>query len=271
MRESKDCNLIKDLLPTYIDGLTSVETNEFIQNHLQQCKKCKELYENMNANLNEKENSEDQKKIRILKKINHKIRTLQAIIILILIIFLIIIFRKYLILNHIENIAENTNYNNYYEKIVETTEKVISRTDYYQNGDNFISIHTKINTDDEVEKYVEYKLNDKEDYISEINGEKMRYEGKELIKPLGQYQFLNKSFLGNIGLALVPGSLEEMTLYRKDCYLLKVENYFNFIDKETGLTIKEININNNSVINYEYEFNSVTDSKILELINEHTK
>ena len=52
----------------------------------------------------------------------------------------------------------------------------------------------------------------------------------------------------------------------KQCYLLNVQNYLNFIDKETGLTIKEIDINNNSVIDYKYTFGDITDEKIENLI-----
>ena len=69
----------------------------------------------------------------------------------------------------------------------------------------------------------------------------------------------------------MPGSLRNITLDDKKCYLLKIENYLNFIDKDTGLTIKEINIANNSVIDYSYSFNSVTDAKILELIENNKK
>lgn len=67
------------------------------------------------------------------------------------------------------------------------------------------------------------------------------------------------------------GSLRDITLYKKDCYLLKVDKYLNFIDRKKGLTIKEINIGNNSVINYDYSFNCVKDKKILELIDNINK
>jgi anti-sigma factor RsiW len=34
------CAVIKDLLPSYVDGLTSAETNELIQEHLAECADC---------------------------------------------------------------------------------------------------------------------------------------------------------------------------------------------------------------------------------------
>lgn len=41
------CKIIQDLLPLYCDKLTSEESNEEIENHLQDCAECTEVYENM--------------------------------------------------------------------------------------------------------------------------------------------------------------------------------------------------------------------------------
>ena len=35
--KNKECNLVKDLLPNYIDKVTSNETNVFIEEHLKNC------------------------------------------------------------------------------------------------------------------------------------------------------------------------------------------------------------------------------------------
>lgn len=271
MKNHKDCKIVKDLLPTYVDKLTSDETNIFIENHLKECDNCRESFENMSSNNEHNENNSiNKRKVKIFKKINHKIRILQAIIILIVLIFLIIVIRKYLILNHVETMAENTDFSNYYLKIVESTDRVTNRIDYYQNGDNFFKIQTKININNKIEKYIEYKFNGNQYYYSEIDGEEISNEVERDVEPFVPYQFLNKSLLGNIGLALFPNTLEETSLYKKACYLLKVDNYFNFIDKETGLTIKEINIDNNMVIDYSYSFGSVTNEMMQELIKQCT-
>ena len=34
MKEKKECKVVQDLLPNYIEGLTTKETNEFIEEHL---------------------------------------------------------------------------------------------------------------------------------------------------------------------------------------------------------------------------------------------
>ena len=37
MEDNKECSLIKDLFPIYIDNLTAKETDEFINNHFSKC------------------------------------------------------------------------------------------------------------------------------------------------------------------------------------------------------------------------------------------
>ena len=196
----------------------------------------------------------------------NKIRLLKTIIFVLIFLVIIIFIRKVAIINNIENIANKANYNNYSKIMVETTEKYISKTEYYQNNDNFIKINTKIN-EEGISRAISYKLNGQADMRIFDNGFENQNVNKTSIEKDVQYQFLNKSFWGNIGLTLSFGSVKDITLYNKKCYLLNVENYLNFIDKETGLTIKEININNNSVIDYKYTFGDITDQKIENLIN----
>lgn len=201
-----------------------------------------------------------------IKKSKKKYRISFLIVLAILSLFFIIFIRKIIIINNIENMARKTNYNNYSKIMIETTEKYTSKTEYYQNNDNFIKINTKIN-EDGVSKVIEYKLNGKEDIKIFDNNIENQNINKNSIEKDVQYQFLNQSFFGNIGLALSFGSVKDIKLHNKECYLLNVENYLNFIDKETGLTIKEININNNSVIDYKYTFGNITDEKIESLIS----
>lgn len=72
MGKKSDCNIVKDLLPTYIDGLCSKESKEFIEDHLRNCPDCKEVFEMMQDDIKvedlgpgkvEEELTIDQKKI----------------------------------------------------------------------------------------------------------------------------------------------------------------------------------------------------------------
>ena len=51
MKEIRNCKIVQDLLPNYIDGLTNEETNVFIENHLKECSECKKTFENMKQEL----------------------------------------------------------------------------------------------------------------------------------------------------------------------------------------------------------------------------
>lgn len=44
-----NCNVIKDLIPLYIDGCCSKESEEEINKHLAHCDDCKSVFEEMNA------------------------------------------------------------------------------------------------------------------------------------------------------------------------------------------------------------------------------
>lgn len=46
-----DCNIIKDLIPLYIDGCCSEKSVEEVKNHLKTCNECKAAFESMNTNL----------------------------------------------------------------------------------------------------------------------------------------------------------------------------------------------------------------------------
>ena len=69
MNKELECEIIKDLLPLYVDRMVSDVTKERIEGHLQYCKECTEMYQNMDFNLEEeKQSSEVQDVKKFLKK-----------------------------------------------------------------------------------------------------------------------------------------------------------------------------------------------------------
>lgn len=44
-----ECDVIRDLLPLYVEKLTSGTSNKLIEEHLEQCEECSEVYEKMRA------------------------------------------------------------------------------------------------------------------------------------------------------------------------------------------------------------------------------
>ena len=37
MKSNKECDIIRDLLPNYLENMTSQTSNEYIQNHIEKC------------------------------------------------------------------------------------------------------------------------------------------------------------------------------------------------------------------------------------------
>lgn len=44
---SNKCNLIKDILPLYVEDMVSTDTREFVDEHLKHCAECHAEYESM--------------------------------------------------------------------------------------------------------------------------------------------------------------------------------------------------------------------------------
>lgn len=71
------CEVVRDLLPLYIDKLTSEESNKEIEKHLKNCKECYQYYQEMMGEIGvlaeiPKEEAEDVKVIKKIKKRSRK-------------------------------------------------------------------------------------------------------------------------------------------------------------------------------------------------------
>lgn len=66
------CNVVKDLLPNYIDELVSEETAREIAEHLTGCADCRIVYEQMKAPIEAAPLQSNAKEVNFLKKIKRK-------------------------------------------------------------------------------------------------------------------------------------------------------------------------------------------------------
>lgn len=67
------CCIIKELLPNYIDGLTSEEANEEIRKHLESCEDCRRICEQMSADI-PRRMTETENEVDFLKKLRGRLR-----------------------------------------------------------------------------------------------------------------------------------------------------------------------------------------------------
>ena len=49
MKKRISCEIIRDLLPLYVDGQTRPDTSRIISEHLSACPECARMYEEMNT------------------------------------------------------------------------------------------------------------------------------------------------------------------------------------------------------------------------------
>lgn len=72
------CEIIRDLLPSYVDGLTSEESNREITAHVAECAPCKEILEQMQEEMQTKE-EKGGRKINPFRKFNRRMMSAVAV------------------------------------------------------------------------------------------------------------------------------------------------------------------------------------------------
>ena len=133
------CKIVIDLLPNYIENLTSEDTNKFIEEHIETCKECKKVYTEMNSDIKEDiENTEIVKKIKTYKR---KTLTIKLIVLIVLLCILLPIiknlsFKYYVVSNVLEKNLDYDIGNNYrIEEYIESIERYENHiTTYYLEG-----------------------------------------------------------------------------------------------------------------------------------------
>ncbi|MGE7840105.1 zf-HC2 domain-containing protein [Lysinibacillus sp. NPDC093712] len=94
-------SVFKDLAPAYIDKLTSEETNELIEQHMDQCEECRNYLNKMKGDLfsdDEIERRKDKRNIDYFKKVRSKNRKkILVIVSSLLALFLVLITAYYFV------------------------------------------------------------------------------------------------------------------------------------------------------------------------------
>lgn len=278
MKEKKDCKIVQDLLPNYIEKLTNEESNKFVEEHLESCKECKKVLENMKKDLDTNNTKSDKKEVNYIKKYNKKLRTLKIVLLIILTVFVIRTGRNMIIISSMEDKADtHIKSNNYYRKSTSYSGDDLTKIDYYYKDGKSITVLQRLS-----EKY--------KDKITVYNSGKGIYnmyfeteQGKSVkLNEKGEilgtniinyfeshnfFTFISRSILSNIRSVKCNG---------KDCYLVNdfiLRDAGTYIDKETGLIIRTNNgvYNNdstgnvtNGLMDVRYEFGTITDDMFIE-------
>ena len=77
MSKNMDCRIIQDLLPSYVDGLTSEYTNKVVEEHIKSCEPCNQMLQQMQEP--EKYEDSTEKEVDYMKKVRNKMHMLSII------------------------------------------------------------------------------------------------------------------------------------------------------------------------------------------------
>ena len=145
MKENKECKVVQDLLPNYIENLTSEETNKFIEEHLKNCPECQAMLENMKADIKIDTVKQDDREVEYIKKFNVKFKRVEyKLFVLIYAIIAILIVgtlgffgRRYVILKDLSNkLGKCAEMDNYYMKMIDHSDSGSTIHEYWIKDDN---------------------------------------------------------------------------------------------------------------------------------------
>jgi hypothetical protein len=271
MKEKRDCKIVQDLLPNYIEGLTNEETNLFIKEHLKECDECQKVLENMQKEIKVNTPKRDEREVKYIKKFSNKMKTLKFILLALIIIYIAIVGRRtFIMVSLSEKAKENQLEDNYYVKLYSYQGESLTVTESYNIGEDYLTTITRFVNGNQIQKTTYYQKENEQLFLTEFEGKKYILNTETMaggsILPV---TYVSDGFLANMQYAFIIG-VNKTYCNGKECYVIRGNSYERYIDKETGLAVRNIEKSNkditrqtDTVVDYEYTFNTVKDSDIV--------
>ena len=295
MEKKDECEIVQDLLFGYADNTLNVESEKLVNKHLKECDSCKGRLEEIKKDV-DVDKLQQQKEIDYLKKIRIKGR-IKAILTSIFLVF-VVVFSCYLIkfikITSIMGKAPRTlETQNFYSESRELAgDGSVSVNKLYYKDGKYKKVW-EVYSDEGCEvKSIEYgevgsdiiiSFNEEEKSVQLIKGAYAKLMNEE--KSIKWTRFTEeerKSTLDNLGKTFLMSLKKSNYEIGKEYYILEYKNesrpgHEYWIDKDTGLILKEIERNanieyfkNTDIVkavhdrntSYKYEFNSVTDDDV---------
>lgn len=296
MESKENCKIVKDLLPSYIDELTSEETKKYIENHLNDCSECKETLENMKKVFERENENTTKKSIKYAKKYNRKMKLLALIIVaILLIIFCSTFVRNAILITSLSNKSDEfIDCNNYHIVWSCYTMNYVTIHDVYYKDGKFIEymygyyydyLNTELRSGTEgawaryydgvSDEYIQYWENENNEKIMKYNKiDELGIFKKPTITPygMGHVTLLKQDFGIFIKECLLNRIISEKCNNIDAYRFSRINDKVNilYVDKETGLTLRNqsgVYTNEpNSYTDYfsdlKYEFGTVTEEDV---------
>ena len=204
-----NCNIVRDLLPSYIDGLCSTETEREIKEHLMNCDACKKVYEAMQTEITDEiveklgmKNDEKQQELSVLRSMKKVMKKrLAAKIVSLSVAILTILFMIVLVLAQFHPEWEILNYQQYVlrTKALRMSEKLIEgESDSFLNE---ILLGMEKNDAKEDERVKQMVINGIDDLQKQyLSGKNIKVKVSQTYWNEGNREYgVTTSFIGNEG------------------------------------------------------------------------
>lgn len=281
---NRDCEIVRDLLPNYIEKLVSNGTKEYITNHISECSECKTIFEEMgeNAFIETAQSLEaEEAEIRLIKKHKRKMQIWKFIIIALLSMITLAIVSigsmyipKFLIMkNAYTKIQEISNGNNYKFTVKQfqtdyTSQEYFEHTNIYYYKDGKYKLESFSKNKEDYSIYYGDKNSDTKICLDENKKTKeyQHNEYKNIFNVFGSIDYYVKN-----SSALLGTIIRDDVYNGKECYVFRFGNNDTisyreiWIDKETMMQVREIQeIYNHSHIErtFSIEFNIITEKDV---------
>ncbi len=262
MDKRENCKVVQDLLPNYIEKLTSEETNGYIEKHLEECDDCKKVYSSMLEDLKVDDCQKEKRKVNYMKKFSQKMRILKIILLLIVVIFLVVITRRAIILTNLANKSQRTleqGSENFYYKLESLSDGNFKVWEtYYKDGTTILKITTYSLEQKEKQETLYQNGDEKFRLIQEDGINKLYNIGGISITPIT----VTSDIIFENWFTAIFSTIQKVNLNGKTCYIIKDKNTEKFIDADTGVAIKIIDNELNQTTDYTYVAGNVSDEDI---------
>lgn len=270
MKIKRECKVVQDLLPNYIEKLTSEETNSYVNEHISSCDDCKKVMVDMQEKIKTSNPKRQEKAVKFFKKYNRKIRILSSIVIAIIIIYAVLLIRNIAILSSLTSkIDRNWNPNNMHSTIYSHTGGKFSTVETYYKGEKRLTEITSFSKEETINIKTYFDGKTETTYI-EQNGNKtawVRDSGNLLNVQITPHLYFENRY--QLIFMAATSLITNAKCNGEDCYFINTWGLREYYSKESGLTIRSETTTVttekgefNSVVDYEYEFETVKDEDL---------
>ncbi|MFR2535357.1 MAG: zf-HC2 domain-containing protein [Clostridia bacterium] len=271
MKEKRDCKIVQDMLPNYIERLTTVETNQYIEEHLKDCENCQKVLDNMKKEILLDNKKRDKREINYIKKFNKKMRILEILLLGIFLLYLLVVGRRtWIMVSLSEKAKVNLRNDNYTARLYSYQGESLTITQTYHYGEDYLTTMNWYSVKNGNRKITFYKKGNEKISLAEQDGKKYLLDAEKMVGgQLMPVTYVSEGFWANLQYALFIG-IDSTYCNGRECYVIKGNSYERYVDKITGLAVRNIEKSNKGVIrqtdmviDYTYEYDVVKEGDII--------